>query len=320
MEMEALNKLSAEQLAALNDEQKAIFCALVVEDQDFYARTFKPADLPAVLQRKGEILQRYAAERERMQKLKAFFTQSAEARPPVDDGSEDALAMAAMGVLGIGEAVSTDGTARYRGVRPEELTGPLRAEFGGGSTTIAFTGRPEALIGTVGLLTSNGAVPALTINLTQVDDAVEVKVNDLTTVGVMETVKRSAQQLLNAAWVGFDLLRGRVRSPGDFIDKADRAISAGTGLADLAGNLRLKERAWKAVKQAGEAIEKHYLSELQEERENRYALEKSWDEYENCPTCGVSFEPEAQSCRVCATARPARPTLADPRKQVGVTN
>ncbi len=312
-----LSKLTAEQTAGLSDELKAIFCALTPADQDFFAGTFKPADLPVVLARKGEILQRNQEEREKMEKLMDFFADSVEAHPPQNEMGEEALAAAALGALGIGAAVAvaTDGSAHFRGVKPEELIPALRAEFGGGKTSLQVGGRPEALTAIVGLLSGGQIIPAMTINLTEANEGVEVKVNDLTTRGMLETVKEGGLKLLGAAGAGLDLLTGGMRSPLAFFDKADEALSAGTGLAEAAGNLKLKERAWKVIKQAAESIEANYISRMEDEREARAALEAAWDRYTNCPTCGVSFGPEESVCRVCGTARPEAPVKADPRKQ-----
>ncbi len=317
MDENALSKLTADQTAALNEETKAIFCLLEPADQEFFAATFKPADLPTVLARKGEILQRNHADRERMEKLKTFFAQSVEAHPPENDGSEEALTMAAMGALGIGAAVAvaTDNSAHFRGVKPAELLPALRAEFGSGKTSLQVSGRPEALTATVGLLNGGQNVPAMTINLTEANEGVDVKVNELTTRGMLETVKEGGKKLLYVAGAGYNLLRGGIRSPIDFVNRADQALSAGTGLAEAAGNLKLKERAWKAIKQAAESIEANYLSEMEDEREARLALESAWDKYYNCPTCGVSFAPEETVCRVCGTSRPEAPQKSDPRRQ-----
>jgi hypothetical protein len=315
MDDQALTQLNADQIAALSDELKAVFCAMEAADQSFFATTFKPTDLAKALNRKGEILQRNQAERERMEKLKAFFAQSVEAHPPEADGAEGALTAVAMGALGIGAAVATDNTAHFRGVKPAELIPALRAEFGGGKTSLQMSGREEALTATVGLWDGSQSISAMTINLTQANDGVEVKVNDLTTRGVLTTLKEGGMKLLGAAEAGFDLLRGGARSPMEFFDRADEAISAGTGLAEAAGNLKLKERAWKVIKQAAESIEANFLSLQEEERKARAALEAAWDRYYNCPTCGVSFQPEDNACRVCGTARPTAPTQPDPRQQ-----
>jgi hypothetical protein len=318
MDETGLTKLSADQAAALNDEQKAIFSALDESDQDFYAETFKPADLPTALTRKGEIMQRSQTERERLQNLKAFMARSSEAHPPQNDNVEGALTGLAMGVLGIGGVAAgiTDNNAEYKGVKPEELIAPLRAEFGGGRTRIDFSGRPEAIIATVALLSGSGAIPALTINLTSVDEGVEVKVNDLTTRGLIETVKEGGKALLDVAGQGLQLLNlgKHGGSPLDMISTAQQTLAEGGDLAETAGGLKLKERAWKAIKAAAESIEANALSRMKEEREAREALEAAWDRYINCPACGVSFGPEDSVCRVCATARPEMPQIADPRK------
>jgi len=45
----------------------------------------------------------------------------------------------------------------------------------------------------------------------------------------------------------------------------------------------------------------------------RLELEKAWDDYYNCPQCGVSFD--GSTCRVCGTARPEKPMQPDPRQK-----
>ncbi len=316
MDDTALTKLSPEQLAALNDELKAVYSLLAPADQDFYAQTFKPADLPLALGRKGEILKRNQAQREKMEKLVADFAASSAAHPPVDDKAENVLGAVA-GVLGVGAAaaiVATDNTAHYRGVRPQDLVEPLRAEFNGGKTTTSFTGRPEALTGTIALLSGSGSVPAMTINLTVVDDGLEIKVNDLTAQGLLETVKDGGMKLLGAAQAGLNLIthtRQGNLSPNDLANIVDR----GSGLAETAGTLKLKERAWKVIRAAAESIEAGYLSRLDQEREAQAALEKAWDSFYACPTCGVTFGEGDQECRVCGSARPASPVKPDPRQK-----
>ena len=165
---------------------------------------------------------------------------------------EGALTGLAMGALGIGGVAAgiTDNNAQYKGVKPEELIAPLRAEFGGGRTRIDFSGRPEAIIATVGLVSGSGAVPAMTINLTSVDDGVEVKVNDLTTRGLIETVKEGGKALLDVAGQGLHLLNlgKHGGSPLDMISTAQRTLAEGGDLAETAGGLKLKERAWKAIR------------------------------------------------------------------------
>jgi hypothetical protein len=74
-------KLSAEKLAALTDEQKAIFCMLDEKDQEFFSLNFGPKDLPAVLMKKGEIVKRNQANREKLETIKASMAEAAESVP-----------------------------------------------------------------------------------------------------------------------------------------------------------------------------------------------------------------------------------------------
>jgi hypothetical protein len=314
MDETPISRLSAEQQAALNDELKAVYSMLTPADQEFFAKTFKPADLPTALARKAEILKRSQAQRDRLAQLRSDFAQNAAAHPPVDDKAEGVLGAVA-GVLGVGAAaavVASDNSAHYRGARPQDLVEPLRAEFGGGKTAIQFSGQSAALVGTVSLVGASGPVSAMTLNLTAAGDGLDVKVNDLTTRGVLETVKEGGKKLLDAAGDVVDLItrgqRGQV-SPADLIG----AVEQGANLAETASALKLKERAWKVIRQSGESLEAAYLSRLEQERQARFALEKAWDNYNNCPTCGVGFGSEDKQCRVCNTARPEAPQKPDPR-------
>jgi hypothetical protein len=310
-----MSKLSSEQLAALNDEQKAIFGLLVTSDQDFFAQTFKPADLPGVLDRKGEILRRNQESRERLEQLKASFAQNAAAAtPPAAEGLGSALGMA--GVLGLGAAaaVASDNTAHYRGVQPADLVPALRSEFGGGSTGISFSGEAGGLLASVTIPTDRGPVTAMTVQLTARDGGTEVKVNDLTHQGVFESIKEGGKNLIGLAGQGLSILAGR-KDPASLYNAAKQAIEDGSDLAEAAGNFKLKERAWKALKAAAESLEAAHLSRLKEEREARERLEKAWDAFYNCTTCGVSFSDEDTQCRVCTSDRPDRPIKPDPRQE-----
>ena len=315
MDDNALSKLSPDQAAALNDELKAVYSMLSPADQDFFAQSFKPADLPTVLARKAEILKRSQSERERMEKLQASFAQAREAHPPVDDGAENALGAVA-GVLGIGAAaaiVATDNTAHYRGVKPTDLLEALRAEFNGGKTDFTASGRKEAITATIGLLSGEQPVPALTINLNTHEDGIEIKVNDLTSQGFLETVKEGGKKLLGVAQAGLNLYN-RSRRGGFNPADIGSIIDSGAGLAEAAGTLKIKERAWKVIRSASESIEAGYLAQLEQEREARALLEKAWDNYYNCPTCGVAFGEADKQCRVCGTGHPEAPARPDPRK------
>jgi hypothetical protein len=315
----ALSKLSEEQLASLNDELKAVFCMLDETDQKFFASTFKPKDLPGVLTKKAEIMKRNRASDERLQQIKASFASLAPASTA--SNNEDDLLAAAATALGIGAAatmVATDNTAFYQGVEPAQLVAPLQTEFQSSGTAFSCSGQGAALVAAVYLVKNAERIPAMTVNLTKVNDGTEVKVNDLTTQGVLETVKSGGQKLLNMAEQGLALLNIGRRpgiSPDEVIQRANQALSSGADLAKDANNLRLKERAWKVVRGTAESIEEQYKAEVEQARQRRLALEQAWDRYYNCPTCAVPFGDGETQCRVCGTARPEAPQAPDPRKQ-----
>ena len=332
-----LGLLSDEQRAGLSDEQKAVFCAMTEADQSFFAGTFSASDLPKALERKGEIMRFNQAGRERLEKLRGQVTQAAQAgralavpgqeTPGGDKGDQGdkgenlmASAAAALGigaVVGIGAAaVATDNTARWQGVRPRDLVHPLENEFENQEKTdIEFEGTADALEGTIFVAANRRYVPALTINLIRVGDGVEVKMGDLTSRGFVETLRGGGEKLLSLAQKGLVLWGRRGRgNPADLIGMANAALSDTAGLADLAGNLRIKERAWKVIQNTAASVEKAYQDQLAQERAARYALEAAWDRYYACPTCAVSFEGEEVTCRVCGSSRPEAPQKADPRK------
>ncbi|MEJ5312942.1 MULTISPECIES: hypothetical protein [Anaerolinea] len=317
MDDSALARLSAEQLAGLSDEQKAIFCTLTPDDQDFFARTFSPNDLPGALTRKGEIMNRHAEERKRLAEMLEALRKGAREHKPVEDEAEGALTALAAGVLGAGAvaAVATEGSASYQGVEPDDLIAPLQAEFNGRGSLITFSGDASNLTGTISLLTNAGAIPAMTIQLVRTPTGCDVKINDLTRPGMIEIVKQGGKRLLGLAGAGLSLLRGDVRGADDLFEKASRALSEGAGLAEIAGHLQLKERAWKVIRQAAEALEAAYLKQKQAERAEQLALERAWDAYYACSTCSVPFGDDDTECRVCGSARPAPPSQPDPRRK-----
>ncbi|BAJ62817.1 hypothetical protein [Anaerolinea thermophila] len=317
MDESALERLSAEQLAGLSDEQKAVFCTLTPQDQDFFARTFSPKDLPGALTRKGEIMKRHAEERERLAAMLEALRKGAQEHQPVEDEAGGTLTALAAGVLGVGAvaAVATDGSASYQGVKPDDFIAPLQAEFNGRGSLITFSGDNQNLTGTISLITNAGAIPALTITLARTPSGCDVKVNDLTRPGMLEIVKQGGKRLLGLAGAGISLLRGDVRGVDDLFDKASRALSEGAGLAEIAGHLQLKERAWKVIRQTAEALEAAYLKQKEAKRAERLALERAWDAYYACPTCSVPFGDGDTECRVCGSARPAQPSQPDPRRK-----
>jgi rubrerythrin len=321
MEEAALTKLSEDQKAELSDELKAVFCMLKEPDQDFFAQSMKPKDLPLALSRKAEIIKRDKEQQAHLQQLSAFFAQDGQAAPASSGGGKaEDIVTAAATVLGVGAtavAVATDNSAIYHGVKPSDLVEPLRTEFQSGSTSFGVVGQPDALTATVYLAESGERVPAMTITLTALKEGTEVKVNELTTQGILEAVKAGGEKLLDLAKQGVNLLRrsktGGI-SPEDMLSTANQTLESGAGLAETVHNLKLKDRAWKVIKQTAEAIEANYRAQVEKERQARAALERAWDNYNNCPTCGVTFGVEENVCRVCSTARPEKPQKPDPRQ------
>lgn len=309
-------KLSPEQLNALEDDLTVFFNQLSPADQAFFAANFNASELPAALARKRDLQRRNAARRERRARIQAEV--DAKAAEVAARSEDDDLLSAAAAALGIGAGVAagaaiSGNTAFYRGVRPADLVEPLRAEFNSARTTAAAGGPPEALNVTVFLLGQFDRVAALTINLTAKDDGTEIKVNDLSTRGVLAVVRAGGAKLLDVAGKGLRLFSGRL-SPGEAIDAAGQTLASSADLAEAVANLQLKERAWKVIRQTAEAIEAAYQDRLKQEREARALLEAAWDRYNNCPTCGVTFGAGDETCRVCGSARPEAPLAPDPRQ------
>ncbi len=316
----ALEKLSSEQLAALSDELKAAFCTLTESDQKFFASAFKPADLPVTLSRKMALVKSKEATREQYQRnLETFKSSSASA--PLPDEKGDEMVTSVLAGLGIGAAAvagATGNTEFFQGVKTSDLVAPLRAEFHNNATrlSVSDTGS-ESLLATISLLTENEAVPAMTINLTRINDGTEVKVNDLSTRSVIETVKSGGEQLLKMAQQGLNLLNPRRGglSAENILSSASPAMQTFAELAEQVGNLKLKDRAWKVMRSTAESLEAQYKAEQQALREQRERLEKAWDNYFNCPGCAVPFGADETNCHVCGTARPDKPLKADPRQE-----
>jgi len=315
MDNPALAKLSPEQLAVLDDELKAVFSVLVESDQNFFASTFSPKDLPGALSRKAEIMKRYQADREQLGKVKADLSRSAEI-PPGEDKVGDILtgAAAALGLGAAAAVVATDNSAFYQGVKPADLLAPLRTEFQATNTAFTSSGSPEALTATVSLLSERGPIPAMTINLTAVENGCQVKVNDLSTQSIIETLKEGGAKLIDLAQKGLSLFRGG-QGAGDILSQADETLDSGADLAGTVHGFKLKERTWQVIRTTAESMEANYRDQSEKERQARAEVETAWDQYNNCPNCGVSFSPDVNTCRVCATARPAQPVAPDPRQK-----
>lgn len=324
MELSKLSRLSTEQLAACNDELKAVYAMLDEKDQVFFAENFSAKDLPRALERKAEILVHNRSNRERLDKLKQLLAQAA-ARPDHalsgGQGADNLMTSvaAAAGIGAVVYAVATDNTAHWIGVQPRDLVAPLETEFGDQEMTdVEFEGSADALEGTVFLVSGSRFVPALTVNLIRKEDGVEVKVGDLTSQGFLETLRGGGEKLFSLAMKGLSLWtrKGRGVAPTDLAGMAGSAFQDSTRLAQIAGNLKIKDRAWSVIRNSADAIEKAYQDRQIELREQRAALERAWDNYYNCPSCAVPFGDGDAKCRVCGTARPDSPRKPDPRTQL----
>ena len=323
IELSKLSRLSGEQLAACDDELKAVYAMLDESDQKFFAAHFSAKDLPQALERKAEIIKHNRASRERLDRLKALLAQAADSPNPALSGGEggDNLITSVAAAAGIGAvayAVATDNTAHWIGVQPRDLVAPLEREFGDQEMTdVEFEGSANAMEGTVFLVSGSRFVPALTINLIRKEEGVEVKIGDLTSQGFLETLRGGGEKLFSLAMKGLSLWtrKGRGLAPTDLAGMAGSAFQDSTRLAQIAGNLKIKDRAWSVLRNSADAIEKAYQDRQIELRELRAALERAWDNYINCPSCAVPFGDGDTSCRVCGTARPEAPRKPDPRSQ-----
>ena len=317
---DALSKLSPEKLAVLSDELKAAFCLLSESDQTFFANTFSPASLPGVLSKKAELMKRNKVNDEQYKKLMDKITSEVPASTKTNEGIDNALTGVAT-ALGIGVVAAvavTDNTASYEGLNPSDLIAPLRAEFQNQQTSFITNGDDHTSItATVSINSSGRQIPAMTINLTKIDSGTEIKVNDLTSTGMLETLKSGGEKIIDMAGRGLNLLNLRKNgnlSVEEAFSTARDTLDTGTSLAEEAGNFKLKDRAWKVIRPVAESIEAKARAEKQAAIERQMALEKTWDAYNSCPTCGVAFSGEDTTCRVCGTARPQMPVTPDPRQ------
>ena len=130
-------------------------------------------------------------------------------------------------------AIASDGTAQWEGLQPADLLPALHTEFADKERTdFEATGGPDAFEGTVFLISGRQFVPALTVNLTRVQNATQVKVSDMTSAGLLEAVKRGGQTLLSLAQKGFTLWshsRRGLRGGADVFNTAGSLFEDGIG-------------------------------------------------------------------------------------------
>lgn len=319
--------LSTEQLAALDEAQKAVYQVLDDRDRRFFAQTFTPADLPGALLRKGDILQRSLVQRKRLAALQERLTQagasSAFEPGAADEVSLGDLAAGAAAALGIGtaaHAIATDGSAAWKGVPPRLVANAIERTFDNSETTDAeVEGSEDNLIATIYLRPPDGSryVPAITVMLSQVGETLNVSVSDLTSETWLETARQGGQRLLELAQKGLGLwLRRKNIFSIEGMDLAQNALDSAFDATQAVKDLDLNKRVWQVIKETADEREKVYKDEMERERQARQDLIEAWDDYQRCPRCSEPFGVEETICHICGRGRNAPPTQADPRKTI----
>jgi hypothetical protein len=311
--------LSAEQLAALTDEQKAIFEQLKPKDQRFFAKNFTPEDLGPALDRKGERLKERARQTAHDERVKARIQADAgltPTQPGLSAGEVAAGAAGVAGVVGLGvvaSQIAPDGKAAWRGVAPRDLVTPLVSTFARQAKTDIRFDPPDSagvIHADVLLRTSEGLLPALDITLAPLEGGTQVKIGKVSSESVLQKVKEGGQKLVGLVQDGLTARRGL----GGLVTLAGKVLRDGSDLAQTVKDLDLEDKAWEAVKRAADPLQAVYDEKMAVENEKRLQLETAWDDYYACPKCRVEFGAQDAECRVCGTARPPQPEQADPRR------
>ncbi len=322
--------LSQEQLSQLNEEQKAIFLMLTEEDQKFFAQTFSAQDLPKALDRKGEILKRNQVQRERLAMIKERLAQVDKENPTSIGDFNPALAVGglaagAAAVLGIGttkQTITTDGSARWKGVSPRLVANALERAFDTETTDAEVEGTEKELTVTIYLRPPEDRtyLPAISVLLLQIQDTLQVNVSNLTSESITAAVKRGGKKMLDLAIKGFLLWQRRHSIfTGELTDFAQSALTSAFDAAQVVKDLDLEDRVWEVIKQTADAREKAYLVEAERQRLIQQDLEKAWDDYYRCPRCGEPFRDDMNYCRICGRARNPAPSTPDPRQNLKLT-
>ncbi len=312
--------LSPEQLAALDENQQAIFASLSPADQQFFTENFPPALLGPALVRKQEAVQsrQLLAEHDQLARDRAALNTTGDPGPlSLSEGALGAAGVA--GVIGMGvlaRKLAPQGKAAWRGVTPRQLVDPLVQTFARQPRTDIRFDAPTtdgALHGVVLLRTDSGLLPGLNITLTPLQDTTEVTVSPISKQSLVETFKEGGQSLVelvkDALFLGWGHDRG-----GSVLDLAGRVMEHGANIAQAVNDLDLEDKAWASIQRAAEPIQAIYDQQTAIQREQALRLEMAWDDYRSCPRCRVEFGAEDVDCRVCGAARPPQPEAPDPRR------
>ncbi len=316
--------LSDEQLAALNETQKAIFLQLDNFDRQFFGENFSPTTLGKALERKWEVVLSRRALEEHDRRVRARFAAGAQEPPAPGPASgkltPSDLALGAgglAGLVGVGVLagkIAPEGKAGWRGVQPRDLVEPLVKTFARQQRTDIRFDPPDsggAIHGQVLLRTSAGLLPGLNIVLTPLEEGTQAFVSKVSSQSLLESIKAGGVNLLGLAK---DALRlGRSHDPANLLDLAGKVVEHGTEIAKAVDDLDLEDKAWEAIQRAAEPLQSIYDEKMVLVNDQRLKLEMAWDDYRSCPRCRVEFGAEDRECRVCGTERPPKPDQPDPR-------
>jgi len=334
----ALEKLSSEQLSGLTDHQKATFLALEPHDQDFAASTFNATDLPVFLERKREQMEQDKTQQARLAAIKARLDQAAAeaaATPSSDLKLKEALGGIA-GVAGVGAAVAVaskmDDTSSWRVESPPQaidaVISRLRKEFGNQEKTdFDYERSGDVTHVTLSLVRRSGQqaaynrslIPALDITLVanRPVNRVEVKTGKLEKETLLDAARALSKKGFNVLMKGVRVFsRGGRKSPGDLFDLAGDSLDAAFDVGDALKDLNVERKSWEAMGEVLDPLEKTYKDLLQKRAEQNAKYIELWNNYDNCPTCAVPFMAGDVQCRVCDTARPPKPDVPDPRREI----
>lgn len=316
-----LAPLSPEQIERLTENQKEIFVNLDEKDREFFSAHFSPETLGKALERKWETIQSQSRVQEFDKHLKEKLTTNASRTSSQAAISGSDLAVSAAGVAGavgigvLASQIAPAGKASWRGVSPHDLLEPLYRAFAQGEKTdLKFQPPTEAgvLHGAIYVRTQQGLIPGLAISLTPIGDSTEVYISKVSSESIIDAIKNGSQKLFDLIRDGL-ILSARKGGLENLIALAASIVSNGVDIARIVKDLDLEDKAWETIKLAADPLQRIYDERKAIENANRLKLEQAWDDYYNCPKCGVSFGADDKECRVCGTARPEKLAIPDPR-------
>lgn len=323
----ALEKLSSEQLSALSEEEKEIFCALHPSDQDFAAHTFSAASLPVFLRKKGTLERQNQESGARQAALNSRIKNAVPEETSDGSGSlvqtlvgGAAAVTAAVGIGALAGKISTDGSMTWHDLPVDLAVQALRAEFNSSDgRTNALANRMDSQTTRVdiNLLASGRQIPGISVQFSSLSQSeTKVQVSDLTNASITEMLKERGEDALDLLKGGVDLLIRRQRNGSIDLgrmfglgkDALDKAFDAHQAVKDL----DLEDRAWESLIKVAEPRERDWEKRRRQALEDHESQRLAWKFFESCENCSVPYEPEAESCAVCGNLRPPKPDFSRP--------